>query len=142
MAENLTPTQIADLQISRLSGATTRIQQGIEAVTEAPGEKAARAKDKMRTNLLKSLDDGTWEQRVASVSLADWKKAAIDKGIGRIATGITNAKPKIVKFHEQRQQHQAGIDAELANMPDVTLEDSINRMTKQVRGMAEFNFKR
>lgn len=142
MPEKLTPTEISEKQARNLKGATEDIRRGIERVTEAPGAKAAAAQEKMRAKLLESIDDGTWGERVASVTLVEWKEKAINKGVGRIAAGIEAAKPKIVEFHTQRQAHQQGIDGELELMPSVTLEDGIARATHQMRRMSEFKFRR
>jgi len=138
----LTPEERAEKQINRLSAATEDIRKGVERVTEAPGAKAAKQQQKMRTRLLAKIDDGTWAKRVASVPLEDWKRLMIEKGVANIPTGIAASRDKLVKFASQQLAYQDRIDRELKGKPSVTLEDNINRMIFQVREMAKFSFER
>lgn len=134
----LSPREAREKHARNLKNSTQDIQRGIERVAEAPGKRAASKVQKMRQNLLASIDDGTWESRVGSVSLEDWKTAAVEKGVGRIAAGIDGAAAKVESFYEQLFPHQESIQRELEGMPDLTLEDNIQRMTHAVRRMAEF----
>ena len=94
--------------------------------------------DKMRTNLNKALDEGKWEAGLKRVTLQDWKSQMIDKGVGRIAAGLDAAAPKVKEFAAQLLPHIDKVQGEIKNMPDVSLEDNINRMTTFIRGMAKF----
>ncbi|GAI13441.1 unnamed protein product, partial [marine sediment metagenome] len=83
---------------------------------------------------------GKWAAGLKRVSLEDWKKNTRDIGVNRIAAGIDGAKVKVVAFAEQLLPHIDREQAKIKAMPDVTLDDNINRMTSFIRGMA--NFKR
>ena len=122
--------------------ASDEMRKGIAAVTEAPGQKAAQAADKMRANLNRSLDDGTWQDRVASVTLEEWKDKMIRKGVPRVSAGVDAAAPKVQQFHQQLGDHQERINSTLDGMPNITLEDGISRMIAQVEGMSQFRFQR
>ena len=65
----------------------------------------------------------------------------IDKGIPRVAAGIDAAAPKVKAFAEELLPHIDKVQAEVKKMPDVTLEDNINRMVNFTRGMAKFQRK-
>ena len=134
----LSPQEAREKHAARLKGATADIRRGVERVTEAPGIAAGRKVDKMRQNLIQSLDDGTWKRRVESVSLSDWQRSMTEKGIGRIAAGIDEAADKMEDFFGQLFQHQEGLQRKVAAMPDLTLEDNLNRMVTFVRGMSDF----
>ena len=134
----LSPQEAAEKHAARLKGATADIRRGVERVSEAPGVAAARKKDKMRQNLVEALDSGKWERRVSSVSLSDWQRSMTEKGIGRIAAGIDEARPKMEQFFGELFSHQEGLQRKVAGMPDLTLEDNLNRMVTFVRGMSEF----
>lgn len=134
----LTPDEFQEKHARRLKGATEDIRKGVERVTEAPTLKAAAKKDKMRANLNKALDDGKWERGLKRVTLEDWKSKMIDKGVGRIAAGIDAAAPKVREFASELLPHIDKVQAEIKGMPDVSLEDNINRMTTFIRGMAKF----
>lgn len=137
----LTAKEFQEKHARRLKQSTEDIRTGIERVTEAPTLKAAAKKQKMKTNLNAAIDSGKWERGLKRVTLEDWKKKAIEKGIGRIPAGIDEAAPKVVAFAEQLLPFQDKIQADIKKMPDVTLEDGIARMTKQVREMSKFQRK-
>ena len=100
-------------------------------------EKAAAKKDKMLTNLTAAVNSGKWEAGLKRVSLEDWKRAARDIGVNRIAAGIDGAKSKVIAFAEVLLPHiDRGLD-KIKSMPDVTLDDNINRMTSFIRHMSE-----
>ena len=137
----VTPDQFVEKHARRLKGAVTDMQRGVERVTEAPTAKAAKKVDKMRTNLLAALDSGKWARRLESVSLEEWKDKMVSKGIPRVAAGIDAAAPKVKAFAEELLPHIDRIQNEVKKMPDVSLEDSINRMVAFTRGMAKFQRK-
>ena len=58
-----------------------------------------------------------------------------------IDAGVDAASDKIEDFFGQLFQHQEGLERKVAGMSDLTLEDSIARMTTWVRGMSEFQRK-
>lgn len=134
----LTAAEYQDKHARRLKAATEDIRRGIDRVTENPCEKAAAKKDKMLANLTRSVNDGKWEAGLKRVSLEAWKKKARDIGVNRVSAGIDGAKEKVIAFAEQLLPHIDRQKAKIAAMPDVTLDDNINRMTTFVRGMSEF----
>jgi len=136
----LTAVEFQEKHARRLKAAVEDVRKGIDRVTENPCEKAAAKQDKMLTNLTAAVTSGKWADGLKRVSLEDWKKKARDIGVNRIAAGIDGAKSKVIAFAEQLLPHIDREKAKLASMPDVTLDDNINRMTSFVRGMA--NFKR
>ena len=134
----VTPEEFADKHARRLKGAIQDMQTGIERVTTAPGQKAAAKAEKMITNLTKKVQDGTWAKRVGAVTLEDWKAKMINKGLGRVATGIDEARPKVVDFASQLLPAVDSARAKVMNMPDMTIEDSINRSATFIREMSKF----
>lgn len=134
----LTPEEAQEKHSRRLKGAIDDMRSGIEKVTEAPTLKAAAKKDKMKQRLNEALDNGKWEAGLKRVSLEDWKTKMIDKGLNRVSAGIDGAKDKVIGFYSELFPFQDKIQDELKKMPDLTLEDSISRMTHQVRRMHGF----
>lgn len=135
-------SDIVAKQIRNVQAATEDIRAGVEAVTEAPGKKAAAAANKMRAGILKALDDGKWQDNVASVSLEDWKAAFLEKGIGRIPEGIAASEGKLINFHTQLQAYQSKYLPAVRSKPSLTLEDNIQKAAENIRQMAKFRFKR
>lgn len=134
----LTAVEFQEKHARRLKGAVEDVRKGIDRVTENPCEKAAKKQDKMLTNLTAAVSSGKWAAGLKRVSLEDWKHKARDIGVNRIAAGIDGAKSKTIAFAEQLLPHIDREQAKIAAMPDVTLDDNINRMTSFVRGMASF----
>ena len=134
----LTPEQAQEKHARNLKNSIPDITRGIERVTEAPTLKAAAKKEKMRAGINAALDSGKWERGLKRVSLEEWKEKTITKGTGRIGAGIDGAKEKTTRFFSELFPFQDKLQAEVKKMPDVSLEDSIQRMTTWVRGMADF----
>lgn len=126
----------------RLKGATEDIRRGIQRVSEAPGEKAARSQDLMLSKLTASVNDGTWAAQVRAVTLGDWQGAAINKGVPRIAVGVDQAQQSQTQMAERLLAAVDASAAEARRLPKGTLEDSINRMSTFVRGMAARKLRR
>jgi len=122
----------------RLSAAIPDVQKGIDRVTVNPCEQAAAKQDKMLTNLTAAITDGTWAAGLRRVTLEEWKKKARDIGTGRITPGIIAAKEKVIAFAEQLLPHIDKGVADIKKMPDISLEDNINRCTTFIRHMAGF----
>jgi hypothetical protein len=129
-----TPDQIAAQWAQRLGGSTQRITDGINAVTVAPGQAAARQKGVWQQNTAAAADK--WASRVGAVSLSDWQQAAIQKGASRIGAGAQAAQPKFAQFMGQLLPHIASVKGALP--PRGNLDANIARMTAFVQGMAKF----
>jgi len=134
----LTPAEFQEKHARRLKASVEDVRKGIDRVTESPTEKAAAKQDKMLTNLTRSVTDGKWAAGLKRVSLEEWKRKARDIGVNRIAAGIDAAKDKVVSFAEVLLPHIDRGRDKIKAMPDVTLDDNINRMTNFIRHMSEF----
>jgi hypothetical protein len=135
------PDQFVEKHARRLKAAVPDMQAGIQAVTEAPTAAAAAMKDKMRMNVNASIDNGKWERGLRRVSLEEWKQKTINKGIGRVATGVDEAAGKIRAFAADFLPFLDTVSATVRKMPSTTLEDNINRMVAQVRGVSKYTRK-
>lgn len=122
----------------RLKQSTQDIERGVRRVDEAPTSRAADRIDKMRQNFLASLDSGKTERALRRVSLSDWQEATTGKGLQRIAAGVDGARDKVRGVARQLLDYEEQLMQEVDDMPDVTLDDSINKMVAFVRGMADF----
>ena len=129
-----TPDQIAARWAQGLSGATQKIADGVNAVTVAPGQAAARQKTVWAQNTAAAADK--WAQRTAAVDLPSWQQAMIQKGAPRIATGAAAAQPKFASFMTQLLPHIQSVKSQLPARGN--LDQNIARMTQFVRGMSQF----
>jgi len=141
MAVRVTPAEFQEKHARRLKGSLTDMRLGVEKVTEAPGAKAAAKQDKMLANLTAKVADGTWANRLKKVTLEDWRSKMIDKGLPRVSGGIDAASAKVIDFATQLLPAVDAASRKVQGMPDLTLEDSINRMTTFVRDMSKFRKK-
>lgn len=133
----LTAIEFQEKHARRLKAAVEDVRTGIDRVTESPTEKAAGKQDKMLMNLTAAVNSGKWSSGLKRVTLEEWKRKARDIGVNRIAAGIDGAKEKVVSFAEVLLPHiDRGMD-KIKGMPDITLDDNINRMTSFIRHMSE-----
>ena len=141
MPVRITPAEYAEKHARRLKASVDDIRQGVERVTESPTAKAAAASEKMLTNLSESVRSGKWSRGLRRVTLEEWKSKTLGKGVGRIAAGIDQAHDKQVDFATELFAHENVLMGKIDGMPDMTLEDSVNRATEWIRGMAKFERK-
>lgn len=133
-----TPQEFADKWQRRLAASSQDVQAGINKVTVAPGMAAAAAAPAMLQGVTDAVTSGKWAKRVSGVTLADWKNAALTKGVPRIAAGAQAAVPKMAQV---AQTLLPAIDAAAAAaraLPKVTIEDSVNRAATFMRAMAAY----
>jgi len=141
MGVKITPQEYADKHARRLKASTDDIRLGVSRVTESPTEKAAEKSEKMLANLSEAVRSGKWSRGLRRVSLDEWKKKTLEKGIGRIAQGIDSVREQQVDFATQLFDFENSLLSKVDAMPDLTLEDSISRATEWIRGMAKFERK-
>lgn len=133
----MTPDQIAQKWATNLGAAGPSIQAGVQAVTVAPGQAAARQKSVWVQNVTAAQDK--WASNVASVSLPEWQQAMIQKGAPRIASGATAAQPKFTAFMTKLLPYINSAKASLP--PRGNLEQNLARATAFGRAMAQFSNK-
>ena len=132
------PQEYAEKWARRTRAATEDVRRGVERVSVAPGELAVANQDALVQNFVESVNSGRWAARTRGVSLQDWQKATIDKGIPRIGQGVETAQPKMARIAAELLPAVDAAAAAARALPKVTIEDSIQRMTVFVRKMAEF----
>ena len=112
MAKN--PQQVAQKWAGNLGGATTAIQNGVNAVTVAPTQKAAAQAAAYVAGVQQAVNSGKWQAGLNGVSLQVWQTAMVTKGIPRIATGAQAAVNKFQTFMTSLLQYQ---QAGLSQLP-------------------------
>lgn len=131
-------SEFAEKWSRRLSGATDDIRKGVEALTEAPGKKAAEKKAKWIAKMTSPDVQAKWASNVGAVTLESWRAQVIEKGLGRISAGTEAARDKMAKFGEQLMSYQNANLPKIKAMPDVTLSDSKARMDAWFDIMSKF----
>lgn len=138
MPVKLTPQEFQEKHARNLKASVPDIRRGVERVTDSPTAKAAAQQEKMLSRLTEAVASGKWAAGLRRVSLEEWKDKTLNKGIGRIAAGIDAAAPKVVAFATDLIAFENTLMSRIEAMPDLTLEDSIQRATEWIRGMAKF----
>ena len=137
----VTPAEFADKWGRRLKASTEDMKRGADKVTEAPSKAAIAKKEKMKAKLIAAIEDGTWERQLGMVTLEDWRKAFKETGVGRVSGGVDKAGAKMTKFGEWLIPTVEAGQNKVKGMPEVTLDDSINRMVEFTRHMASKKYK-
>ncbi len=138
----LSSSQISEKWNRRMKGSISDIQNGIDAVSVSPTEKAASKKDKMLQNLTQSVVSGKWENSLKAVTLSDWKAKTKDKVASRLASGVDAGMAKRQKFDSYLVQNLNSILPTINAMPDMTLEDSVNKVRALMEHMHNNPYKK
>lgn len=136
MAKN--PATVAAKWATNLSAAANNgtIQAGIQGVTVAPGQAAARQQDVWAQNV--AAAKSKWATNVAGVSLNAWQQAAQTKGLPRIASGADAAQSKFQGFMTQLISYQ---ESQLSSLqPRGNLQTNIKRATDWITAMSKFQY--
>ena len=134
----LSASEIAEKWRRHAEGAVADYKKGMEKVTESPTEKAANKKEKMRTNLLKAIDEGKWEKGLRAISLEEWKKITAEKGSANYGTGVRLSEGKMADFMAEVLPHIESGQRVIDAMPDITLDDSKARAVAWIDHMSKF----
>lgn len=124
--------------VTNTSAATEEMKIGIEAVTEAPGAKAAAAVQKYVRGVQENAQK--FATNVGAVTLQSWKEKAINLGLPRVATGVQEKQGKMEAFLNEFLPHLAAGMARVNAMPSETYEQRKAKAT----AMMDYNhqFKR
>jgi len=124
-----------------MQNAGAKAKESALAVSVAPGQKAAAAAELYRRKVNEAVDSGRFQDGAAAISLQEWQRAYIDKGIPRISSGATAALPKVQRFNDFWQPVCAASKTQVASMAKGTLEDSKARMIANMEYLARNKYK-
>ena len=130
------PTQVAEKWARNLSGATQDITNGVNAVTTAPGQKAAAAADTWLAKVTASKDK--WKRNVGRVTLDQWREKMLNVGVQRISQGAQANKDKVSAFMTEFLPYQQRGADQVNTMPKDSLEAGIQRAVAMMRWNAGF----
>lgn len=131
---NISAQQWSQRWKNGMQNASTKMQEGVNAVTEAPGIKAAAASALWLANVTKA--EAKFARNVAAVSLDSWKNAYIKKGIPGIANAAQVAEPKV---QAAATKLIPAINNLLATLPPrtATLDGNLQRVRHMAAGLQE-----
>lgn len=138
----MNPTDISEKWGRRTKNAVSDIQAAIGRVSESPMEKAASKQDKMLTNLQASVTSGKWARGLKAVSLEEWKTKTAKKVGERLPGGIDAAMDKRRQFDTYLVGQLNTVLPAIQKMPDLTMEDSLQRVRALMEHMHKNPYKK
>ena len=139
MAIRVNEQQFVDRWASGLKGSTQRIVEGVQNVQVSPTAKAAKSLDKAKAGYTAAIDSGKMARKLNAVSLESWKASTLAKAPQRISAGVDGAVPKMQEFARKLLPYLTQVQAKVQAMPNISLEDNIQRAVTQMREMAKFD---
>lgn len=127
----LTPQQISSKWLTNLQGATTAMTDGVNAVQTAPGQLAAQQSALWLQRIQQS--QAKWANRVAAVSLADWKNSMIQLGIPRAQAGAAAKQSRYTAFITEYMQFLGPQVAQIKQMPKGSISQSVARAAAMIQ---------
>jgi len=122
-----------------MQNSTERIRQGVQAVTVSPTERAAAAIPRMVEGIQRAASSGKIERGLRAVTLEDWRRETMEKGIPRVGTGASAAQPKMQQFMGELLPFiESGLGRLNSSTPRGDLGANIARMNEWVNYMAGF----
>lgn len=135
------PDQVSDHWNTGMKGSVTKIQQGVDSVTESPMEAAASQQEKMKVKLIAAIDNGSWARGLRAVDLNSWKQRTKSKVASNLGTGVDNAMDKRRRFDSYLVNTLNGVLPSIKGMSDLTIDDSIARSAALQRYMHDHPYK-
>jgi hypothetical protein len=134
----VSPQDAAAKWARRLSGATEDIRAGVQRVNVAPTQLAAQSADKMLAKVTEAVQNGKWQDGLQRVSLAQWQSAVLTKGLPRIAQGAQAGQSRMAQFMSEFLPYLDQGVSQVKNMPNMTVEDGIQRAAAMIRWNSQF----
>jgi hypothetical protein len=133
-----TVDQVVAKWAQNTQNATTYMKQGVQNVTTNPMDKAAAALPKALANYNARVNDGSMAAKMKAVTLPQWQDAMINKGIPRVAQGVTSAVPKTTTAFGKLLPYIDKGQKIVESMPNTSLVDSKARMNAFFDHMAAY----
>lgn len=126
----LSASQITTKWVTNFGNAGTAMQQGVQAVNQAPGAKAAASVALWMSRLQQSQQK--WQNRVGAVTLPEWQNAMITLGIPRAQQGVQEKQNKYLTFITSYMAFLQGALPAIQAMPKGSLAQGIARSNAMI----------
>ena len=138
----LDPRQVARKWSQRLASAVEDVRVGVQRVNVAPTRLAAQKADKWFSQIQRAYQEGKWQDALNAVDLEEWRQRMINVGLARIPSGAQAAENRMAEFFGQLLPYVEQVRSAIAQMPDTTIEQRIQRAVEFMRRMAQFRYRR
>ena len=137
----ISPQAFTEKFTRRIKAASQDMIDGVNGVSISPAVQAAGKQAKMLANLTAAVTSGKWGNALRKVTVEEWRSKMISKGVPRVSAGVDAAQAKILDFASQLLPAVQAAVGKISTMPDITLDDNINRATSFMREMSKFQKK-
>lgn len=140
--KNTNPDQVVQAWAQRGAAAADAVKAGVNAVTENPAAKAAAQVDVWANNVMKAKQK--FVDSLNRVSLADWKRAMLSKGIDNMSAGYSSQvnQAKFLAFMRVFLPYVRNEAARIRMMPKGDLQKGIDRAVAMIKANAAFRQQR
>lgn len=119
--------------------AGAKYQRGVQGVTVAPNELAAKALPRWVAAVSSKKVQDKYVSRNRAVTLESWKQSTVEFGVPNLARGAAKGTSKYAAFAEKFYPVLTANLQKIASMPNVTLEDRIARANTMMRENSKFS---
>lgn len=126
----LTAQQVSQKWLTNFGNAAQAMTDGVNSVQTAPGQAAAAQAALWLQRIQASQQK--WANRVAAVSLQDWKTSMINLGIPRAQQGAQQKQTRYTAFITEYLGFLSGAVAQVRAMPKGSLAQSIARSNAMI----------
>lgn len=133
-----TAQEVADKWATNMGNAQQSMTNGVNRVTEAPGQAAVAKLQKWVLALQSQEVQQKWARKTGAVSLQSWKDSMNNIGVQRAVQGATQKKAKMVTAMTTLLPYIDQVAATVRAMPDNTPGDREQRALAMIRGMRAY----
>lgn len=134
----LSPQQAGEKLARKIQAAGTDYQNGVNAVSVNPAQLAMAANDKWVAGIQDAIQNDRFRKGLSTVTLQDWKDATLTVGVQRFTSSGAKAQKNYTKFAQEFFPYLDTVQNEIDAMPNLTFQDSINRMIRNAERLHEF----
>lgn len=114
----------------------TKFRDGINGVTEHPGQKAAAQAQVMLQRITDAVSSGRWARNVASYNLQTWKTTTAGVGAANWANGAQKGQAKYNAAAQALAPRLNELSAQIASMPKGGTANAIARASAAITFMS------
>ena len=118
--------------------AGAKYQRGVQNVTVAPNELAAKALPRWVAAVSSKKVQDKYVARNRAVTLQQWQQNTIEFGVPNLARGAAKGTPKYAAFAEKFYPFLSANLQKISSMPNITLQDRIARATTMMIENSKF----
>lgn len=133
---------VAQRWAQNAAAAAPRYVQGAEQTSKDPTALAIAALPKYMQRVQEAYQSGRTQRGLQRAGKAGWLAGVTGKGAMNYSNGVSASQGKFAERIAPVLAYEATLQGQINNMPNLTLQDSINRATAWIQGMAAYKTNR